>query len=71
MKRSLIFALVLALLLAAPARAAEPFHPAYLAGYPDGTVRPLAPATRRVRRMVRAGLSKFVRTYDRWVDVRW
>ena len=46
MKRSLIFALVLALLLAAPARAAEPFHPAYLAGYPDGTVRPLAPATR-------------------------
>jgi len=43
-----LFALALALmLLAAPAaRASEGFHAAYLSGFPDGTVRPLAPATR-------------------------
>jgi len=41
----LLTLLTLVFTLAPPVRAAD-YHPAYLAGYPDGTVRPLAPATR-------------------------
>ena len=38
--------LLLLLLSAVPARAAGVLHTAYLAGYPDGTIRPEAPVTR-------------------------
>ena len=38
--------LLLLLLSAVPARAAGALHTAYLAGYPDGTIRPEAPVTR-------------------------
>ena len=38
--------LLLLLLSAVPARAAGVLHAAYLAGYPDGTIRPEAPVTR-------------------------
>ena len=37
--------LLLLLLSAVPARAAGALHTAYLAGYPDGTIRPEAPVT--------------------------
>ena len=38
--------LLLLLLSTVPARAAGVLHIAYLAGYPDGTIRPEAPVTR-------------------------
>ena len=55
---SALLAAALLLTLTAPARAAGTLHPAYLTGFPDGTIRPDAPVTRAQLAVVLARLAE-------------
>ena len=65
--------LLLLLLSTVPARAAGALHTAYLAGYPDGTIRPEAPVTRAQLAVILFRLAEHVpeqadaETYKHWL----